>query len=469
MRFSAKSHKGFGTHGVLRRMDNNEVFSPSHAEREIEYLKKPPSTVIWSPQNGINFRLLIPNTVYPPREDTDLLAKRIISFGPGRGRTFLEIGCGSGALSILAASMGWKVSSCDINPFAVIATNGNMSENKLEAEIKEGGVGPEDFPFEESFDLIIWNLPYIPHSEIDEVLGPMEEASLIDTDSVGLGHRLLQCITSNRLLAPKGRILTISRKDSVKETLQFAHRVWDQLDFDDGESLVLTCFWKPYEGAENSIVESTGSTNDDLLRKNGIGTHISSKHQTAGRGRRDRIWESIECSYAGSWIVAEGGIINPGHLQLSGALAVLNVIKNEQLSLKWPNDILIGKRKLCGILAEGKSSPDSTKVVLGIGLNLKKSNAVDNSDYASLEEITETTFEEIDYQLNRELSSLLEQSPDLPPIRDSEVRASIVEKMRRHGTPVYNGQAFEDFNLNERGELILGSHTIDDGEDIEWI
>ena len=122
-------------------MDKREVFSPLHAEREIEFLKKPPSVTIWSPQNGVSFRLLIPRTVYPPREDTDLLARRIISFGPGRGRKFLEIGCGSGAVSILAASMGWKVSSCDINPFAVAATRGNMIENQMDAEIKEGGVG----------------------------------------------------------------------------------------------------------------------------------------------------------------------------------------------------------------------------------------------------------------------------------------------------------------------------------------
>jgi BirA family biotin operon repressor/biotin-[acetyl-CoA-carboxylase] ligase len=462
-------HKGFGTYGGLRRMDEREVFSPSHAEREIEYLKNPPSTMVWSPQNGINFRLVIPTTVYPPREDTDLLAKRIISLGPGRGRKFLEIGCGSGALSILAASMGWKVSCCDINPFAVIATNGNINENQLDAEVREGGVGPEEFPFKGIFDLIIWNLPYIPHSEISEVLGPMEEASLIDTDSLGLGDRMIRCIISNQLLAPKGRILTISRKESVKDTLQFAHRIWDEVKFEDGETLVLTCFWKPYEGAENLVVETTGSTNDDLLNKNGIGTHISSKLQTAGRGRRDRIWDSIEGSYAGSWIVAEGGDINPGHLQLSGALAVLNAINNENLRLKWPNDIMIGKRKLCGILAEGKSSKSGTKVILGVGLNLKKGEKDTNLDYSSLEEIADFTFDEIDSNLNKELSSLLEELPDIPPIRESEVRALIVENMRRYGTPVYNGQTFENFSLNERGELILGDHTIDDGEDIDWI
>ena len=38
------------------------------------------------------------------------------------------------------------------------------------------------FRLEDKFDLIIWNLPYIPADEVNELLGPMEEAGLIDTD-----------------------------------------------------------------------------------------------------------------------------------------------------------------------------------------------------------------------------------------------------------------------------------------------
>ena len=58
-----------------------------------------------------------------------------------------------------------------------------MAKNLQAGIIKEGGIGPDGFPFEEKFDLIIWNLPYIPADEVDELLGPMEEAGLIDTDT----------------------------------------------------------------------------------------------------------------------------------------------------------------------------------------------------------------------------------------------------------------------------------------------
>jgi biotin-(acetyl-CoA carboxylase) ligase len=137
--------------------------------------------------------------------------------------------------------------------------------------------------------------------------------------------------------------------------------------------------------------------------------------------------------------------------------------------LKWPNDVLIGTRKLCGILVEGKSSNKSTKVVLGIGINLKKNDADLKLDYSSIDEIIETNHLEVDMALNRELSSLLEELPDIPPLRDSEVRMEILDKMQRFGTPVYNGTHYKSFGLNDRGELILGDLTINDGEELEWV
>ena len=455
--------------GVVSRMVNDEVFSAEDAELEVQSLQREPSASIWKPVEGMKFTLIIPLTVYPPREDTDLLARRIISLGPGRGRKFLEVGTGSGALSILANYMGWKVSGCDVNPFAVAATAGNLSANGFNGDIREGGIGPEPFPFDEKFDLIIWNIPYIAPKDIGQVLGPMEEAALIDTDKLGLSNRLLQGIVSNQLLSPFGRILVLGRKESTINRHHFAYRTWDELEFEDGEQLALRCFWIPYEGAENKYVEKTGSTNEDLLLKSGIGTHLSTGLQTSGRGRRQRQWTSIEGGYAGSWIVAEGVDIKPGLLQLSGGLAVLNSLGLEKLTLKWPNDILIDGKKLCGILAEGRNIQQGMRVVLGIGMNLK--TAIHDSDFemAFLDEIYEIEFEEFDRRLHCELASLLEFRDDLPPLRHEEIRNQVLEKMKSLGLPRYNGTIFTDFDLNERGELLLGGEAIDDGEYITWV
>ena len=125
------------------------IFSPEDTSEEVERLDRPSKTMSWSPIDEYRFEITIPPTVYPPREDTDLLATRLIHLGPGRGKKFLEIGCGSGALSLLASSLGWKVSACDINPFAVVACKGNLESHNLRGTIREGGVGPEDFPFDD--------------------------------------------------------------------------------------------------------------------------------------------------------------------------------------------------------------------------------------------------------------------------------------------------------------------------------
>lgn len=446
------------------------IFTPEDAQSEVDLQKRPPRTIEWRPNPTQCIELIIPPTVYPPREDTDLIANRLIQLGPGKGRKFLEIGCGSGALSILASSLGWDVHACDINPFAVAATRGNMEKNLQAGTIKEGGIGPDGFPFEEKFDLIIWNLPYIPAHEVNELLGPMEEAGLIDTDTQGLQSRFLSLVGKNNLLATNGRMLLLGRTGSIGACENFAIRSWDILEFDDGESLTVFCLWKPWENAENVFVQSTGSTNDDLFHKSGVGTHISTALQTSGRGRRDRKWNSIEKCYAGSWIVAEDTEVNPGLLQLSGGLAVIKSIQSDRLKLKWPNDILIDERKLCGVLVEGKSSQDSTKVVLGIGINLQASNKViDGKEISTLDEIEEPDFKLLDRRLNSELSSLIEERDDIPPVNFDSIRAEILTHMKSLGRPRYCELVYENFGLNERGELVLGHNVIDDGEDVSWV
>lgn len=447
-----------------------EIFTPEDAENEIDLQKRSAQTLEWRPTAKQNIALTIPPTVYPPREDTGLLAKRLIQLGAGKGRKFLEIGCGSGALCILAASLGWVVHGCDINPFAVAATRGNLAKNLQSGIIKEGGIGPEDFPFDEKFDLIMWNLPYIPASEANEVLGPMEEAALIDTDNKGLHNRFLSFFAKKDMLAANGKILLLGRSDRLKATETFAVREWDRLEFDDGETLSIFCLWKPYEFAEKIFLESTGSTNDDLFNKSGIGTHIFTPKQTSGKGRRNRKWISIDKSYAGSWIVAEDTTINPGLLQLAGGLAVMNSVDSDRLKLKWPNDILIGNRKLSGILVEGKTSQDSTKVVLGIGINLQASDKmVDGREISTLQEIVNIDFYHLDRRLNSELASLIEERHDIPPVNFELIRGKILSHMKSLGKPVFRGITHDKFNLNNKGELELDGTTIDDGEDIYWI
>ena len=81
-------------------------------------------------------------SVYPPREDTALLCTSL-SRVEGKGRKALEIGCGTGVVSMALAEMGWKVEAYDINPFAVSCSRANVEKFGYGASVKvsEGGLG----------------------------------------------------------------------------------------------------------------------------------------------------------------------------------------------------------------------------------------------------------------------------------------------------------------------------------------
>jgi len=160
--------------------------------------------------------------------------------------------------------------------------------------------------------------------------------------------------------------------------------------------------------------------------------------------------------------------VNAGLLSLAGGLAVLNSINSERVRLKWPNDLYIDNRKLCGILVEGCSKSEKTKAIMGIGINLT-TKTIQNPGYAYLEEIQDIGLQEMDKILNTEVSSLLEVSDALPPVNFEVIRKLVLEKMRHFGVPRYKGKTFEDFTLNSNGELIIGPYTINDGDDVEWV
>ena len=81
-------------------------------------------------------------SVYPPREDTELICKTLSKI-EGRGRKAIEIGCGSGVVSMALSEMGWKVHGYDINPYAVACSRANIEKLGYSSSVKinEGGLG----------------------------------------------------------------------------------------------------------------------------------------------------------------------------------------------------------------------------------------------------------------------------------------------------------------------------------------
>ena len=132
--------------------------------------------------------------------------------------------------------------------------------------------------------------------------------------------------------------------------------------------------------AQLTIVDVTGSTNDDLLEagKQGAphGSGLAARAQTAGRGRRGHKWDSTAGNLLLSIVLRP--CVNPakysGLAAVSG-LAVLKALEKQGLAneirLKWPNDLIARGRKLGGILVEAARDNDGKPfAVCGIGVNV---------------------------------------------------------------------------------------------------
>lgn len=128
------------------------------------------------------------------------------------------------------------------------------------------------------------------------------------------------------------------------------------------------------------VVESTGSTNADLIARSrepgSDGAVLLAEAQQSGRGRHARAWVSPpRAQIALSMLVRLPGI-DPavlGWLPLLTGIAVVDALRTTaavQADLKWPNDVLIGGRKVAGILAEVAASGPAPAVVIGIGVNV---------------------------------------------------------------------------------------------------
>ncbi|GAA5067961.1 biotin--[acetyl-CoA-carboxylase] ligase [Nocardia callitridis] len=131
---------------------------------------------------------------------------------------------------------------------------------------------------------------------------------------------------------------------------------------------------------ELDVVESTGSTNADLIARAadpGIDHAVLlSEAQEQGRGRHARTWVSPpRAQISMSMLVRLPGIAPEalGWLPLLTGVAVVDALRASagvDAKLKWPNDVLIDGRKVAGILAEVAVSGSDPVVVIGVGVNV---------------------------------------------------------------------------------------------------
>ena len=120
------------------------------------------------------------------------------------------------------------------------------------------------------------------------------------------------------------------------------------------------------------------------------GEWLVALRQEGGKGRHGRVWESIDGNFTGSTLVQVRPTDPPAPaLALAAGLALIEAVElaapDAPLSLKWPNDLMLGDAKLAGILLERSGD----RVVAGFGVNLTGAPDISGRKTAALKPFAE--------------------------------------------------------------------------------
>lgn len=185
----------------------------------------------------------------------------------------------------------------------------------------------------------------------------------------------------------------------------------------------------------------TVTSTQDLARGLAIGSMVVAEHQTAGRGRLDRPWEAPP----GTALLVSFVLEPDPLLSLAAGVAAAEAC-GAGVRLKWPNDLLLGGRKLGGILVEVTAG----KAVCGIGINLTW--APDGA--AKLDQPPGDLLA----RLRDEIKRWTAAPPEAILARWRELSETLGRRVRVEGSGrVIEGVASD---IGPRGELLVGGESV---------
>ena len=211
-------------------------------------------------------------------------------------------------------------------------------------------------------------------------------------------------------------------------------------------------------------LDAINSTNEYLknyIQNNSIiNTHaVYTFNQTKGKGQRGKVWLSEpekNIAFSFCFFPKILKVNNQFNLNMTISLFLLNTLKSlkiPNLKIKWPNDILSGEKKICGILNEIKVKGNIIdNIIIGFGINVNQENFENLPNASSLKLI-----KNINYDLNG-LVSLITQNLNnynyLNPKSESEIKSLTLNYNKNlYGTNAFND--FSDLNNNSfKGKVI---------------
>jgi len=217
------------------------------------------------------------------------------------------------------------------------------------------------------------------------------------------------------------------------------------------------------------FIDEIDSTNTFLLKNTGIkvnGAVAYAEKQTEGKGRLDRTWSSAKgLNLTFSILITKGKLIEKiNFLNLGTSLVVAQSLENlfaMKTELKWPNDVLVNKKKISGILLESISSGSKlTRLVLGIGMNINQavfhgdfnieptSIKIETGNYGDRERILAEVLNRIE-----EIIEKIETNP-APMLDDWRERCRMIGDeiaIKQHDKTIYG--IFDE--IDEDGNLLL--------------
>jgi release factor glutamine methyltransferase len=163
---------------------------------------------------GLHLQVL-PSVFHPKYFGSSAILARFVSTLPLDGKSFLEIGCGSGIVSLCAARAGAIVTAVDINPAAVKCTLLNAARHGLQVHAHAGDLFT---PLNGArFDVIAWNPPFLPGNPKSPA-----EAAFYGGPDFELIRRFAASVRAN--LKPGGGVYTILSADIPIERIEDVFR-----------------------------------------------------------------------------------------------------------------------------------------------------------------------------------------------------------------------------------------------------